>query len=242
MKIFSAIWAIPFGFQVCIFDPAIRKLCIKPWLIATISYLLFAGLAYTAYTPILNLLIEEPSGFLGTLWFYFIGTVLVFFLLACVILLSFVAVMIFASVYQIEIASKILEENDFDVSTNVNQGLIKQTGKTALIELGKLFWLIPLGILILLLSFSTILTPLALILGAWVLAYEFMDVSLEALDFNFRRRFKFALKNFLPLTVFGLVLTLIWLIPFAGMLMIPIATASGAKLVSSLQFVTEKQA
>jgi uncharacterized protein involved in cysteine biosynthesis len=238
MKIFSAIWAIPFGLQVCLFDPTIRKLCIKPWIIATISYLLFAGLAYATYSPILNLLVTEPTGFLATLWFYFIGAVLIFFLLACVILLSFVAVMIFASVYQIEIASKILAENGLEVAIN-NQGVIKQTGKTALIEMGKLLWLLPLGFLILLLSFSTILTPVALILGAWVLAYEFTDVSLEALGLNFRKRLSFASKNFLPLSIFGLVLTMIWLIPFAGILMIPVATAASAKLVGSLKGISE---
>jgi uncharacterized protein involved in cysteine biosynthesis len=85
--------------------------------------------------------------------------------------------------------------------------------------------------LIVIVGFIPILAPLALILGAWLLAYQFIDVVLDVFRISLSKRIKFALQNWLPVTLFGTTLIIVCSIPFVAILIPPVAVAGSAWLI-----------
>ena len=230
MSIIEAVIAIFQGGRLCFFSPDIRRLALWPWTIGSFCSLICLIGALFLHQPLLQWLIPVPHGFwlsllYGLAW---IGTWLLLFV--CTVIISLAGVMVFAGVFQSSIATEVLKKAGFalpDGEQNL-RATIKDTTRSLACETIKLLWLIPLGAIILVIGFFPILVPLAIILSAWLLAYQFLDIVLEVLRVSLGKRMRFAVRHWLRMVAFGIGLLLICCIPFAALFLPPIAVAGAA--------------
>ena len=213
---------------MCVRDKKIRSLAIKPWIVATISYLFFGAILFYFHGEILGYLSPDGSGwwisFLqGLLWI--LVTVIVMTITTA---LSFVMALILSGIFQTEIAAEILRRNGLPVQTETEtiSEFSKMIIKSVTTESIKLLWILPLGTLLLILSLIPLLTIPAAVGGAWLLAYGSFDIVLDAWGTTALQRLSFAIRNGLTLVMFGLIMMACCIIPFGGLLLPPIASAS----------------
>ena len=92
-------------------------------------------------------------------------------------------------------------------------------------------------IFVFIIGFIPFLTPFAICLGAWLLAYQFVDVVLDVMKQGVRHRLKFSLKHWILLLQFGLIVTLLCLVPFVAILIPPVAVAGASTLLARAQLI-----
>ena len=150
-------------------------------------------------------------------------------------LFTVIVVMTIAVVSQTSIAVAALQLFGHDAPQEQPSGaagLAKEAVRTISVEMLKLVWLVPLFIVLLIAGLIPFLAPLALLLGSWLLAYQFVDLILDIYKLTAWQRMRFALNHFLLLSCFGLVLMLIWALPLAGVLLVPAAHAGAVWLLN----------
>ncbi len=242
MSIFQGIIAIFQGWKLCLFNPHIRKLAIWPWGIGTMtSFICLLG-AWYLHRPILENIISSPVGILNSFLYGLLWFLLVLVLLIATMVISFIVVMIFAGAFQSSIASEVLRlsEISWDEKANQASSIVKEMSTSLFSELFKLLWLGPIGVILLIIGFFPILAPLAFVGGAWLIAYQFLDVVLEVLGIRVSRRLLFALKNWPQLIAFGITLIAICLLPFVAFLIPPVAVAGAAWLLGRTSWGKEE--
>jgi len=238
MRFFQALTAIVHGFQLCFFEREIRKLAMWPWLIGAVSYVIALVAAYYLHSPIVSWFVDNPEGYWQhTLYYLAWGGVSLFLLIAALIL-SLVAVMVLAGVFQTSIAIKVLQKSNVQIpkeQTGVS-GTIKEVGRTVTVESAKLLWIIPLTVLVVIIGIIPFIAPIALVIGAWLLAYQFLDVVLDVFRISARRRLRFAMQNWATVTLYGLSIALICSVPFVALLIPPVAVAGCAWLLGTTEW------
>jgi uncharacterized protein involved in cysteine biosynthesis len=242
----KAITAIFKGFGYCLFNNSVRRLAIWPWLIGLFCYILSLGGAIYLHPLLLQFLIGEPSGFWRTVLYYLVWLLSAALLLVVAGLITVMLVMVFASVFQTAIAANVLKELGRKTPPEIPgfKGLMKETIRTVRVETFKLLWLLPVFAVVLIAGLIPVFAPIALLLGAWLLAYQFLDVVLDLYKLNTRARIMFAVRNLPLVTCFGLSLTVCWAIPLVGVLLAPVAVAAAAWLLSEtklLDLVEQRQ-
>ncbi len=225
------VFALAQGLKLSLFDSAVRRLAIWPWLVGFVSYFGSMYAAYRLHHAILTYFVAAPEGVWGTAKYGLVWLLVTAVLLLVSFFLSISLVMAFTSVFQSAIAQAALVSSGaaakFPETT-----ILGEAARTVAVELKKLLWLVPIGIVLFVAGFIPILTPFVLILGAWLLAYRFVDVVLDVFHVSSSRRFAFARRNFFPLTAFGLTLVAAWAVPFLGIFLAPAATAGAAWLLA----------
>lgn len=119
------------------------------------------------------------------------------------------------------------------------KGIAHEAGRTITVESLKLLWLIPLFIILFILGLVPLLTPFAVLLASWLLAFQFVDITLDIFRLKSSERLRFCIKYALPITLYGLSLTVLWAIPFVGWVLPPAACAGAAWLLSSMGLIPE---
>lgn len=236
MKAFVAIGA---GLQLCFTKPAIRRLATVPWGIGTVCYLASAYAAIKTHPILLDWAVGTPDGIWKTLLYFGAYVLFALLLLIGTMLISISIVLIATSVLQSEIAKRVLLEQGVSLPTDGEgvRAILKDTGRTALVETGKLLWLLPLIVCTMILGLIPIFTPFALILGAWLLAFQFVDIILDLYRLSAWERFRFSLRHGALLVCFGFSLSLCWAVPFLGIFLPPAAVAAAAWLFSSTELI-----
>ncbi len=223
------------GFRLCLFNREIRRLSYWPWLIATFVYPFVVYGAVSAYLPLLAWLGGSGAGWMGWLQYYGIAILLVPSLLMVSLFVSLILVLICSSVFQTSIATVVLKSKGIPVpeaGSGVNATL-SEVWRTLRTESLKLLWLLPLGVLSFLFCLIPPLAPLSLLLGAWLISYQFIDIALDALRLPASRRFRFSLSHSFHLVAFGIPLVCLWAVPFLGLLLAPVACAAAAHMLST---------
>lgn len=221
----NAILAIPTGLRLCLTNPKVRKLAIKPWIAGLFSYFFSLFLAYYMHPIILSYLLSPPNSWWMNIVYYACWIIVAILLFIASSLLSIILVLITTAIFQTEIALAVLS----DKYQGLAQGsVISEAKRTIWVESTKLFWLIPLFITIFLLGLIPPLTPFAIAANCWLIAYQFVDVVLDLFKKGTLERLKFARKNWLFLMTIGGCLMLLWAIPFVGILIPPAAIAGTA--------------
>ena len=232
MLIIRAISAVLYGFRVCFGDPHIRKLAARPWLIGMVTYFATAFAAIKLHAPILNSIVHNQSGWLGGLTYYLAWIFIAVLLLLAATILSIGLVFLFAGVFQTDIAKAVLILSDNAPPPNT-RGTIAETSRTVVVETQKLLFLLPLMLLTIAIGFIPLMTPVALVFGSWLLAYQFVDSVLDLFNLTVRERLRFARENWLQMIGFGLTLAILWAVPLMGLLLPPVAVAAAARYLSS---------
>jgi uncharacterized protein involved in cysteine biosynthesis len=234
MNIIKSVYAILQGLLICLTRPKVRKLAMWPWLVGMFCYSASIYLAYLYHGDILARMVDSPDGWLSYLIYGLAWVAVTSILAVGTLFITMVLVLILTSAFQTAIASAVLRELNEEIPEE-EQGfsaLLRETKRTAFVEIAKLFWLIPLFILLFIVGFIPILTPVAFLLGSWLLAYQFVDIVLDIYKLKSGKRLSFAIKNAVPVTVFGASLSLCWAIPLVGILLPPAAVAGAAWLMS----------
>ncbi len=231
---FSALSALLQGFRLCFFCSKIRRLCLWPWVVGFLSYFSTVAAAFYAHAPILSWVITSVAPTQARIWqiiWYYVAWVLVALLL--LIASTFVAIivtLILTAVFEEGIIASV--NSELGVSGREEptgfSGTVSSATSSILGELIKLIWVFPLGCLLLIAGFIPLLAPVALILGSWLLAYQFLDVTLYMRGLGVLERLRFSLKHFVQVTTFGFTLSLVWVIPLLGIFLTPIAVAAAA--------------
>jgi len=242
LKTRDALLSLLIGFKLCLTDSNIRKLAILPWLIGVVT---FAALGYGALFYVqpwlLELTFDTPDSIIDFTLYYLSWLFITLFLLVAVLVSNLVLVMIFGAFFQSAIAERVLKGDDAAANNESGKSFWGEVFFSARTELVKLLWLLPLLLFCFVIAFFPFLAPVALALGAWVLAYESLDLSLEVKGLTAGERLKFGLRNSIPLLAYGLNLTVICLIPFVGMFIPPISTAGAAWLLKRAEEEASKQ-
>ncbi len=230
MNALKAFFAIFKGFGFCFSQKQIRRLALWPWLIGAIVYIAAAIGASYAHGSLLSLVVSEPSGFLSYIYYGLAWILVSSLLLVGTLLITVILVMVFTGVFQTAIAVETLKHIGASVPAEQSgvAATVKEAGRTIFTESAKLFWLVPLICFTFILGLIPFLTPVALVLGGWLLAYQFIDVVLDVYRMKTRARIGFAAKHAILMVCFGLGLAACSIIPFVGLLIPPVATAGAA--------------
>ena len=234
------------GISLCLFSPAVRRLVILPWLLGLFCYPVALYAAYQAHTPVVSYLTSSSDGFMGTIIYWGAWLLMSVLLFVGALFIAVLLVLICTAAFQTAIVEQVLceirggalLEDQEKLSIKV---ILRQSIRAIGTESVKYLWLVPLFVLVFIFGFIPFFTPIALIGTAWLLAYQFIDIVLDVARMGATGRIKYSLKNWIPVCTFGLVITLAFLIPFAGVLLAPIATAAAAWLLSEQEELWEDQ-
>lgn len=229
-----AFFAILKGLDLCLRKPSVRRLAVVPWILGAFCYIASVIGAYHAHPLLLEWAVGDPEGFWRHILYWFAYLSFAVLLLLVTLILTMTLVMLCTSVFQTAIVQRVLEElrEPFPEEQAGMRGLVKETGRTIVVEAAKLLWLLPLMLIVLIIGFIPLLTPFALLLGAWLLAYQFIDIVLDVYRVPARARFRFARQHSFLLVSFGLSLSICWAVPFLGILLPPAAVAGASWLLA----------
>jgi len=232
------LFALVQGAKLCLLRADIRKLAVWPWLIGLFTYFSSLYGVYAIHGRVMSWAAHSPSGIFEHLKYGFVWLGVTGLLLFSAVALSFCLVLIFTSAFQTSIAKASLTAHNVELPPS-ELGLLEEASRTILVESRKLILLLPSMILVFVAGFIPLLAPFAIILGAWLLAFQFVDIVLDIFRLSARDRLAFARGNFISLVCFGLVLGILWAIPFVGIFLAPAATAGAAWFLSEPEFLKE---
>lgn len=234
MLLKKAPFALLHGFKLCLLNSAVRKLALWPWLISALVYLLVATAAWFSHEPLVNWIVPNPDGIIkwGLYYLAWAGTAL--FLVISTLITSLILAIVLTGVFQESIAHEVLKQNGVNLPEEPQnlRGFAFEMARSIKTESAKLLWLIPLGVMVLIMGFAPFLAPFAFIVAAWILGFESSDVVWEVLKKPARQRFSFARANWISVTLYGLSLSVIGFVPFMGILIPPIAVAGASWMLS----------
>lgn len=248
MRIERAILAFFQGLILCFTVAPVRRLALLPWLLGIITYPIALYLAYYFHGSVVEAFVSETDGIIATLLYgltWFAVSVILFVL---ALFASVLLVLICTAAFQTAIVEQVLkherqerglEFSQADENSNIGV-IIKQSLGAIVTESVKFLWLIPLLSVAFILGFIPLLTPIAFVLTAWLLAFQFIDIVLDVARFSATRRIRYTARHWIAACSFGLVITFVFLIPFAGMLLGPIATAGAAWMLADEATLWEK--
>jgi uncharacterized protein involved in cysteine biosynthesis len=244
MKLAKSCTALFHGLRFCFTVSTVRSLALWPWFLGLVTYVASVVTAYYCHSLILQSMIEAPQGFWGSALYSAAWVLVAFFLLVGTLIVSVVVVLILTSVFQTAIAARVLLHLGRQVpeETPGLKGIVKEAARSVAVESLKLLWLLPLFLLLFLVGLIPIFTPFAIILAAWLLAFQFVDITLDIYRISSGGRFRFCLRHALPLTCFGLTLTVFWAIPLLGWVLPPAASAAAAWLLSETNLLPGQDA
>jgi len=219
------------GIRLCLFNASVRRHAKWPWLVGVFSYLGTLYGAYRLHGPLVHHFVAEPTGWWRTIVFALAWILAAALLFVASFIVSICLVMVFTSAFQAAIAQAALRAHAGDIELP-ESSMLAETTRTILVESVKLLWLVPLVILVFFVGLIPPLAPLALVLGAWLLAYQFVDIVLDLFHLSARERLRFGRTYSRSLIFFGLALTLCWAVPFLGVFLAPAATAGAAWLLA----------
>lgn len=225
------------GISLCLFVPAIRRVVILPWIIGLLCYPITLYAAYSLHSPIVSYLASPSEGFFATALYWLSWLAVSGVLLISTLFISVLLVLISTAAFQTAIVEQVirheLPESPLNNTTTLSISvIISQSFRAIATESIKLLWLIPLFITVFILGFIPFLAPFAFLLAAWLLAFQFIDIVLDVAQFPATKRIKYTAKNWIAACSFGFVITIIFLIPFAGIVLGPIATAGAAWMLT----------
>ncbi len=224
------------GLKLCFFTDRVRRHALWPWGIGFVAYCLSLVGAYYSHATVLDWIEPNVSGWMLTLLHPLAWLLAALMLLAVSIIVSVVLVSVLAGVFQSEIAKEVLAIHGIALGTQ-EHSLYQEARRTVFVELRKLLVLVPLMAMAFTLSWIPFLAPVAVVIAAWLLAFQFVDLTLDLFHLPIRRRIRFAYDFKLSFTCFGLILVVCWAVPFLGLLLSPIAAAGAAWMLSEDPYI-----
>ncbi len=222
------------GIRFIVTTPAVWPLASVPVAILLPLTCALAWLGIWAAGHATTMVTGEP----GTLWGHFWSWTLYIGLALAALLLALLAALALAqplsgfalakivSAQERAITGRATEEAPFLAASYVSLKACLVT----LVLTGAAF--VPLFFVDLLFPPATIVTvPLRVLIGGWLLAWNFIDYPLSMRGLGLRSRLLWVARHFMPFTTFGLVWMLVLVIPGFYLLVLPMAVAGATTLV-----------
>lgn len=229
-----AVFAMPVGIRYCVTHRDIRRLSLWPWLIGLFVYALTLWAALRVHASLFLWAAPAEGHWWSTplswvVWLAVSAATLVVSSLAavCVMLIA-------TSAFQSAIAAHVLTHLGRPAPAGPD-GIganLADAARSSMAQIIKTVWLVPFFLAALIISFIPILLPLGIVLSAWLLAFQFVDIVLELFRIRPGARVRFALQHLLELILFGAVLAFLWAVPLLGILLTPAAAAAAAWLLA----------
>lgn len=116
------------------------------------------------------------------------------------------------------------------------RALVREYKRTIVAEVVRAGFFVGVSLLVFVLSFAfPPLSFLGALAALFFLVFEFTDYALELQQHTFIEKLSFVWRHAMPLTFYGLGLSLFLAIPILNLLFIPAAVVSGTRLVLQLQ-------
>lgn len=235
MNIWNAARALPQGIWLSLSNKNLRGMTFWwPVLIAGVVYLFAGGLAYYFYAPLVEALAPAGSGFWLSLWDWLLRVLIACGLMVVVLILGVSSVMIFAELSLDSIVVNVFALEGVALP-KPTEGLLGEIRKAAAREGWKLLFLIPAYIGLFFLGLIPLIAPLALLGGAWLLAYQYLDVPFQARGLASHETWDHCKRSPLSTLIFGLWLLCFGLLFPLSLLLPPVATVSATWLVAQSQ-------
>ena len=222
------------GVRLCVGDPAVRRSALRPWLIGIVCALAAIAGVFYGHGYVVGRIVSPPSSILTGALYVAVWLVAALSLTALAIGASLMIVMALSGIYQTQIAEHVLRRFGAVQESAPGSG-IRQAMRTISIELTKLLWMVPVFVALFLLGLIPLLWPIVLPLTAWFIAYQAIDFALDVLGMGVLERLGYAVRHSGSVVLYGLGLVVVGLIPFAIIVLPPIAVAGGAYLVAELE-------
>lgn len=229
----QAPFALIHGFRLCFGNKELRKLSLRPWLIGLASYLLGVGITFRHHKELTDSIINAVPSLTDRVPYSLMSTILTVGVLLGMAAISFVIVFIFANLFSPAITRLVCAQYGLlpTVSVPGIGEVLKQLVRTLTAVLLQMIWVSPWFILAIIFGFIPPLWPVGFLIMAWIVGYQYLDISLEAMGAPVGKRLRFSLRRGLLITVFGFFVLASWVIPFCGIIIHPLAVAGGAWLL-----------
>ncbi len=230
---FRSFFAIFVGFQLCF--SSLRKYCLIPWTTGTLVYFFCLYISFKKYSFFVTYLKSTSTGFVDWIFEYSAWLIVALALFFVSSLISIVIVLIANCFYKSKIIFAVLKKENAILPIQ-NDNLFLEFKRTTIVEIKKIFFLMPIYILSLILGLTGLLTIPAFLLSSLLLAFQFLDEVLDLYQINARTRIAFTINNFFSIIGFGISLSFLFLIPLMGIFMAPAAIAGASWLLAEKKF------
>ena len=227
------------GFQLCLFDPEVRKASMLPWLVGGLISILTSGLLLFLFPKIVAFILLHLSLSVSIFSQIISWIVSIFVSILIAALVTMIVVLVLCSYYHFKIAQIVLTKRGYTLKELT---AIKEIGRSSVTEILKLLWLIPLYIVIFIIGLIPIFTPLAFIGWGILAGYQFLDYPLDTLHFGAFGRLGFVLKHLFSAMLFGTTLVLLSGVPFLIFFITPAAVAGASWLIAEMNWVERENA
>lgn len=119
-----------------------------------------------------------------------------------------------------------------DAATESGQEVASQSATSIMLsaiqrEISKLFYVLPMGLLILILSFIPVLNILSYVIGAWMLSIEYGDYPMDNNEITFKEAKRKLKARRLSSLGFGGITMVVTLVPILNFFVMPAAVCGG---------------
>jgi CysZ protein len=223
------------GLGFVVGTPRVWPLAMVP---VTVAFVLFGGLATAGIWGALRLahgLLPDPSTTLATVGAWTVSALLSAVALTVALLVSLALAQPLSGAALERLARA--QEAALGLPPWPEQPALASMARALRVTLtGLALGLPPLGLLTLvgLLAppAALVTTPLAFVVSALMLAWDFLDYPLSVRGLSTRERLRFIGAHFWPVLGFGLAAGAILLVPGVGLLLLPVGAAGAARLVA----------
>lgn len=224
------------GLKLCLGE--FKKYCLIPWITGAVVYSLCLFFSYEKYSVIVEHLTPNTTGVLGWLLEKAAWIITAFIIFFFSTIISMTVVLITTCIYKGNIILGVLKIEKALIPIE-NTSIASETIRVIVVELKKLFFLFPLYFLSFIFGLSGIFAIPAFLLSSFLLTFQFVDEVLDLYQVKALDRISFVVRNFFQLIGLGITLLLVFLIPFAGIFITPIAVAGTSWLLSEGQLQSQ---
>ncbi len=194
-------------------------LCLVPYGVGILTFIASVSLGFAYRDEFAAFTIGTASGWLAQIIAY--GFVLVNFLLSGI--LSLVVVIAFCGFFVEEFVAVILVEKGLKQETPFTFSFFIESTIRGLFDgIKRVLSLGIFGVILFIAGFFPPLYIPALLIGAWLVGVDLLDMPLRLLEIPFRERFKALKAHKLECLAFGAYFSAILIIPFAGIFLLPL--------------------
>ena len=192
-------------------------LAIIPYVVGLFVYISTLFGAFTIRNDLAAVFVSTQVGIEAVGWMVFLGSILAAGLVALILVLLCSALLMEWFVEEGLRKAQLLAERKESFWSSVC-ALIRVLFDSSL----QLLVVFALTVLALLLSAIPVLSLFVALLASFVLGYQLFDFSLSLLRYRFRERLRLILQHKSQVLVLGLLFSLALLVPFGGILLLPI--------------------
>jgi len=216
-------------------SPKMLVYLIPPYLVGTIAaYFVFFWVDQFIFEKLSNWLIPTLHSWPGWISYLVVGAIS-FFVSLLAWLASGVASAI-AGILALTVLAGFFVEcfvevalKKHDLSTEVVPGFVSSMLRSLREETKKLILLALIGVILVFSSLIPLLAPIALVLGIFLIGYDFFDIPLTLRGFSFRDRFGLVKKHLLEVLTLGAMFSLTAIIPMLPIILLPLGYLSAVR-------------